>query len=269
VAALPALSLARIAADELAAAEIDAAVAGALARGEELYAIDAEALARLRPDLVVTQTLCTVCAVSGDGVRSALALSALEARVVELEPTTIEGVLASIGSLAALLGVPERGQALVVSLEARLARVEDAVAGAPRIDTFVCEWLDPPFCAGHWVPQMVALAGGREVVGVAAEPSFRTTWDEVRARRPEACVLAPCGLDLAATLAAAAREGVAAQLAGTPALLAGRDYAVDATAYFSRPGPRLVDGVELTAALLHPGRAAALEPPGAAAVLPL
>jgi iron complex transport system substrate-binding protein len=152
----------------------------------------------------------------------------------------------------------------VASLRARLDAVDQALAGIDtRPSVFVAEWLDPPFAAGHWVPEMIARGGGREVLGRAGEPSFRTTWHEVRERQPEACILAPCGFDVERTLAELRGLDLAGALRGTPALRDGAVYAVDATSYFSRPGPRLVDGVELCAALLHPGHVPDPSAPGA------
>jgi iron complex transport system substrate-binding protein len=212
---------------------------------------------------VITQTLCRVCAVEGDGVRSALRVRAVEADVVELEPGTVGQVLESVEQVASLLGVADRGREVAGELRERLARVDAALSGVrERPRTFVAEWLAPPFAAGHWVPEMVERGGGVEILGVAGQPSFTTTWEAVRAQAPEVAILAPCGFDVARTLAEADGEAASVQLAGTPAADAGRIYAVDATSYYSRPGPRVVDGVELTAALLHPDICANLAPPG-------
>jgi iron complex transport system substrate-binding protein len=253
VAAVPAVSVARVEGAALSSADIDAAVRAAVKAGEELYLIDEALLTRLGPDVVITQTLCRVCAVSGDGVRSALHVRGTEAELVELEPTTLDAVLETVLVLGDRLGVPERAAPLVAGLRERLDAVEAAVAGAPeRPAVFVAEWLDPPFAAGHWVPEMISRAGGREVLGRAGEPSFPTTWDAVRAAAPEVCLLAPCGLTTGEVLRDAAACGATNELASTPAGRDGRVVAVDATSMFSRPGPRLVDGVELCAALLHP-----------------
>jgi iron complex transport system substrate-binding protein len=239
VEALPAVSLARIDSEALSSAEIDAEVRRSLERGEQLYRVDEGQLAELRPDLVITQTLCRVCAVEGDGVRSALRVRAVEADVVELEPGTIGQVLSSIEQVAGLVGVPDKGREVAAALRERLAR------------------------------EMVERGGGVEILGRTGEPSFGTTWDEVRARAPEVAILAPCGFDVERTLAEAAAERTAAELADTPAARAGRVFAVDATSYYSRPGPRVVDGVELTAALLHPERCGDLAPAGSWRPLPV
>lgn len=260
---LPAVSTARIDGGRLDAGQVDAAVAGAVAAGEQLYGIDAGTLAALAPDVVLTQTLCRVCAVEGDGVRTALRARALEADVVELEPEGVDGVLDSIVALGDLLGAPDTARAVVAGARRRLAAVAAAVAGRPRPGVVVVEWTDPPYAAGHWVPELTAVAGGRELLGTAAEPSFRTTWERVRDLAPAVVVIAPCGYDLARTRTEATPERVAGWLAGTPALRDGRVWAIDANAYLSRPGPRIVEGAELLAAILHPGLAT--PPAGAAA----
>ena len=259
---LPTVSTARIDSDALDPARIDAAVAAAIAGGEQLYGVSADALAELAPDVVVTQTLCRVCAVEGDGVRSALGARALDVEVVELEPEGVDGVLRSIVALGDLLGAREEARTVVRLGRQRLASVREAVAGLPRPGVVVVEWTDPPYAAGHWVPELVAIAGGRELLGVAATPSARTTWEEIRDRAPEVVVIAPCGFGLDRTVAEATPERVAEWLAGTPALRDGRVWAIDANAYLSRPGPRIVDGAELLAGILHP--ADATTPPGSA-----
>lgn len=263
---LPAVSTARIDGDRLDPAQIDAAVAGAVAAGDQIYGIEAGTLAELAPDVVLTQTLCRVCAVEGDGVRTALRARALEAEVVELEPEGVDGVLDSIVALGELLGAPAPARALVDDAHRRLAAVAAAVAGRPRPGVVVLEWTDPPYAAGHWVPELAGIAGGRELLGRGGAPSFRTTWDEIRACAPEVVVIAPCGFDLARTRAEATSERVAEWLAGTPALRDDRVWAVDANAYLSRPGPRIVEGAELLAAILHPGAVAM--PSDAAAPVP-
>ena len=243
VADLPAVSLARIDSHALASAEIDAAVAGALERGEQLYAIDEATLARLRPDVVITQTLCRVCAVEGDGVRTALRARGLPAEVIELEPADVEGVLTTMVLLGDRLGAQAAAATVVADARARMEDVRASVERRSRPSVFVAEWTDPPFAAGHWVPEMVEIGGGREILGHPGQPSFRTSWDDVRARAPEVAIVAPCGYDLARSTSEAAL--VAAELPRA------RIAPVDANAHFSRPGPRVVDGIELVAAILH------------------
>lgn len=237
-------------------AEIDALVRERVLAGGSIYDLDRDLLAALAPDLVLTQALCEVCAVALDEVQAAAATLPIPPRVASFEPRTVEETLASIAEIAALAGVPERGTALVAQLRARLAAVRDRLAGAAPVRVLCLEWLAPPMAGGHWVPEMVRLAGGVDVLGPEGQPSVPVTWDAIDASDPDVIVLMPCGYDLDAAHAAA-RE-----LEGEPrwhALLAARErrvVVVDASAYFNRPGPRLVDGVELLARLLHPGRSA-------------
>jgi len=228
-------------------AEIDAFVAAALRRGEDLYHLDEGALAGLDADLVVTQDLCAVCAVDVSVVDDALAHLGCTAEVLTIDPHTMEEVLASVGTLGRATGTADRADALVAALRARLDDVVRRVADRPRPRTLVLEWTDPAFAPGHWVPEMVELAGGVSVLGRAGEKSFRVGWDEVRAARPEVVVCAPCGYGLEQSRELA-HEVVRAGVLPADAAV----WAVDANASFARPGPRLVDGVEALAGLLHP-----------------
>ena len=233
----------------LDAAQIDAAVAARMAAGEDLYRLDAGALADLDADLVITQDLCAVCAIDAADVAEAMAHLGCDGRVLTVAPTDLAGVLASIVLLGEATGTAARGRALVAALEERLEAVRARVAGAAPVRTLVLEWTDPPFAPGHWIPEMVAIAGGTCVIGGAGEPSRRIGWEAVVAARPDVAVCAPCGFDLAASAAASAElvsRGVLP--AGVPV------WAVDANASYARPGPRLVDGVEALAAILHPDR---------------
>ena len=236
----------------LAPADIDAFVADALRRGDDLYHLDEGALSGLDADLVVTQDLCAVCAVDVSVVDDALAHLGCTAEVLTIDPHTLDEVLASVGTLGSATGTEARAAELVASLRSRLDEVVRRTAGRPRPRTLVLEWTDPPFAPGHWVPEMVAVAGGESVLGTAGEKSFRVTWDDVRAAAPEVVVCAPCGYGLEQSLALAqdlARSGVLP--ADVPV------WAVDANASFARPGPRLVDGVEALAGILHPDAVAA------------
>jgi iron complex transport system substrate-binding protein len=229
--------------------EIDARVREVTGRGEALYELDEPALAQLAPDLIVTQALCAVCAVSYDDVRGVAARLESRPDVISLDPGTLAEVLDDLVRLAEATGVRARGEALRRELRARLDRVRDAVAGASRPRVVALEWLDPPYAGGHWVPEMIELAGGRSVAGEPGRDSRTATWDELRAARPEVVVAMPCGLyvEEAAMQALARRERL-------ESLAAERAYAVDAASSFSRPGPRLVEGTELLAHLLHPDR---------------
>ncbi len=224
--------------------EIDDFVAAALAAGEDLYRLDSGALVDLDADLVVTQDLCAVCAVDVSTVDDALSFLGCRAEVATVDPHALSDVLGSIVEIGRLSGRDGEAAALVASLEARLAAVADRVAGRPRPRVLVLEWTDPPFAPGHWIPEMVTLAGGEPTLGVAGTRSSRITWDEAVSSRPDLVVCAPCGFDLegSATLAADVRH----RFPGTPV------WAVDADGHFARPGPRLVDGVEVLAGILHP-----------------
>lgn len=229
-------------------AAIDAYVATAIARGEDLYHLDEGALAGLDADLVVTQDLCAVCAVDVSVVDDALSHLGCTAEVLTIDPHTLEEVFASVETLGAATGRTDEARALVSAQRARLAAVAERVAGRPRPRVMLLEWTEPPFAPGHWIPEMVALAGGEPVLGTAGEKSRRVTWPEVRAARPEVIVVAPCGYDRAGAQALA--DGLrptlaAADLGDVPV------HAVDANASWARPGTRLVDGVEELAGLLH------------------
>jgi iron complex transport system substrate-binding protein len=231
----------------LTPAEIDRFVAEAMRRGDDLYHLDAGALSGLDADLVVTQDLCAVCAVDVSVVDDALAHLGCSAEVLTIDPHTIEEVLASISTLGKATGTQHDAEALVASLHTRLDDVVRRTAGRVGPRTLVLEWTDPPFAPGHWVPEMVQLAGGLSVLGTPGEKSFRVSWEQVRAARPEVVVCAPCGYGLDRSVSLAdelVRSGV------LPAEVA--VWAVDANASFARPGPRLVDGVEALAGILHP-----------------
>ena len=234
----------------LAPAEIDAAVRDRIGVGEALYELDEATLRELEPDLIVTQAVCEVCAVSFDDVRAVAERLSSKPRVLSLDPSTLGEVIADVPRLADAVGEPDAGARLVEDTAERLDRIRVAVEGATRPRVAALEWLDPVFVGGHWVPQMIELAGGEDLLGLAGEKSRTATWEEVAAVRPEVVLVMPCGYDLEA----AVRES--ADYAEPLAALGARELvAVDAAAYFSRPGPRLVDGVELLARVLHPDRA--------------
>ena len=240
----------------LSAAEIDREVRERTQRGEAIYELDAETLRELEPDLIVTQQVCEVCAVSFDDVRKVAETIPSEPQVLSLDPSTIGEVLADVRTLAFAAEAPDAGERLLAEAAERLDRVTQAVDGARRPQVLALEWIDPPYAGGHWVPQMVELAGGEDALGLPGEKSRTFEWPEAEAVRPDLVVSMPCGYD-----AARAAEETRPHLEKLAALGARRVVAVDASAYFSRPGPRLVDGVELLAHILHPDRAPA-PPPG-------
>ena len=235
----------------LTSAGIDEAVRERSGRGEAIYELDHTTLHDVAPDLIVTQALCEVCAVSSDDVRAVAEELHPVPAVLSLDPTTLGEVLVGARDLAAAAGVPDEGSRLVEHAAARIDLIREEVEGATRPPTVALEWLDPPFIGGHWVPQMIELAGGDDPLGFAGEKSRTASWEEIEAARPEVVVAMPCGYG-----AARAAEEARAYADRLAALGAQRIVAVDAAAYFSRPGPRLVDGLELLAHVLHPDRVA-------------
>jgi iron complex transport system substrate-binding protein len=230
----------------LSAREIDAKVSTLVADGSSIYTLDADRLRAIDPDLILAQDLCQVCAVPSGAVEEALEVIGCHAAVVSLDPNRLSDVIEGIGAVGEVTGTSERATALIDDLGRRLDAVRADVASRPRPRVLVLEWPDPPFNAGHWVPDMVVAAGGDPVLATPGEPSRRITWEEIGAERVDVTVFSPCGFDL---------EGAVAQ---APTLLSrsearglGVVFAVDANAHFSRPGPRVVDGVELLAVLLH------------------
>jgi iron complex transport system substrate-binding protein len=228
-------------------------VAEAAGAGRPLYSVDADRWDELDADVVVAQELCDVCAVSRDDADAVVAARAADADVLDYSPSTIDEIIDAVLDLGRRLGAEPAAEELVAGLRSRLERVAAALADAetaPRV--FVSEWLDPPYSAGHWVPDMVAAAHGVDIAGTAGEPSYRLRWSDVVALRPEVVVLAPCGYDLDRTLEEVVPLDLSAHLLGTPAREESRVFAVDANGFFSRPAPRVVEGVELLAYLLHP-----------------
>jgi len=231
----------------LSAAAIDAAVKERTLAGQSIYELDADLLSDLRPELIVTQALCSVCAVSYEDVRAIAAELDPRPQVIALDPHTIGEVLADAATLAQATGRRQAAAELVRDATARIDRIRLAVRGARRPRVAALEWLDPPFAAGHWTPQLIECAGGEDVLGYAGEPSQQQTWAQVGASQPDIAIVMPCGYDL--EIAHREAEMHRAELA---VLGAGQVVAVDAASYFSRPGPRIVDGLELLAHILHP-----------------
>jgi iron complex transport system substrate-binding protein len=230
-------------------AEIDVYVKSQLASGADLYTLHADALAGLAPDLILTQDLCRVCALPSDHVSDALDYLGCRAEVLPLDPYSLDEVLGTILSVGARTGVPERAEVLVAALRGRLSAVAAAVAGRPRPRVALVEWVDPPFTAGHWVPDLISAAGGEPVAARPGSRSVQTTWTEFADARPDVVLVAPCGFHLDGAIDQARR--VAGRLPGLPV------WALDGDGLVVRPGPRLVDGVETIAAILHPGAAGA------------
>jgi iron complex transport system substrate-binding protein len=209
--------------------------------GGSLYAVDADLIAELDPDLIVTQDLCSVCAVSSSELADACPVAA---DVVSLDPRTLQDVAASVRLLAERLDAAAEGERIAARMLDSIEATAELVRGRPLRRVFFAEWLEPPFCAGHWVPEMISSAGGDDILGVAATPSRSVTWAEVVEREPELVVLGPCGFG-----AGEAAERAAGLEFPCPAV------AVDGDSYFSRPAPRLADGVRQLAHLFHPDAA--------------
>lgn len=228
--------------------EIDAVVRDRVARGLPMYSVDAAELGRLAPDLILTQDLCRVCALPAGTVEDALAVIGSDSYVLSIDPHTVDDMLVAVEEVGRRGGAPDRASALVADLRSRLAAVGSAVADRPRPRVLVLEWTDPPFLAGHWVPELVRRAGGEPVAGVEGGRSVTATWEELTALALDpgidTVLVAPCGYDLAAAVeqSAVVRE----RLPGVPVV------AIDSAAYVVRAGPRLVDGIEALAWALHP-----------------
>ncbi len=231
----------------LTPSEIDAHVAAAVASGEDLYRLDAGALADLDADLVVTQDLCAVCAIDVSLVDDALTHLGCSADVLTFDPHTLDEVLASVLTLGAAVGREAEADRLVASLHSRLDAVRARVAGRDRPRVVLLEWTDPPYAPGHWIPEMIEAAGGACVLGAAGAKSVRVPWEAVHEARPDVVLVAPCGYDRAG-----AREQADTLLSSGLLPEGVVVHAVDADAMWARPGPRLVDGVEELARLLHP-----------------
>ena len=246
----PVLSEAIVTTD-LPSGVIDATVRGQVHKGKSVYHLDERQLTSLQPDLILTQELCAVCAPSYTLVKQAARLLEAQTRLVSLEPENLAGILDNILLVGDLTGRAAEATALADQLRGRIERVREAVTGRPRPRVACIEWLDPLFVAGHWVPEMVALAGGVDVLGRAGEPSFLVSWQAIVAAEPDVIVVMPCGFTGPRTRQEVhlltARRG----WADVRAVHTGQVYLTDASAYFNRPGPRIVTGVEILARILH------------------
>jgi len=233
----------------LEAGEIDRAVRELTAEGRSIYELDEAALGRLQPDLIVTQALCAVCAVSYEDVQAVAERLDSKPRVLALDPTTLGEVLGDVRTLAEATGTRDAGVDLVQDAASRIDRVRLAVRAAEPVRVAALEWLDPVFTAGHWTPQLIEYAGGIDLLGLPGEHSEQRSWDEVRASEPEVVVVMPCGYDADRSRDEAYEFGDELESLG-----ARRIVAVDAASHFSRPGPRLLEGLEILAHVLHPDR---------------
>ncbi len=235
------------------AAEIDRQVREFLARGESLYSVDFEALAAIEPDLIVTQDLCHVCAATPDDLASALAHLRTRPLVLTLNPHSLADVCTDVRSVGEATGCSAQADAVVEQFERDVEQVECDVADLSRRNVVCLEWLDPPYVAGHWVPEMVARAGGIDLLGRAANPSFRVEWEDVLVVKPEVILIMPCGYSLEQASAEFRKMPLPWGWESLPAVASGDVYIVEASGYFSRPGPRLATGMRILADAIHAG----------------
>lgn len=245
--------------------EINDAIGGAVHSGSSIYELDTEALAQAKPDLIITQELCEVCAVSYREVTKAARLMDADTQIVSLEPSSIDEIFGHIELIADLTNTRERAREVVGDLSRRIFRLREETHDLVRPRVVCIEWLDPIFAGGHWVPEQVEIAGGNDVLGPRGKPSFEIPWQDVLDARPDAMVLMPCGMSIDRTIgeidAVTSREG----WSDLPAVQSGRVYVVDGSSLFNRPGPRIVRGAEVLYALFHGGSGVCPEPTAAEA----
>ena len=253
VAGKPRLTSSRISHETMTSAEIDHAVRSQLDGHGSIYHLDEARLRELKPDLILTQELCEVCAVSYKTVQRAARMFEAEVTVVSLEPSTIADIFDNIRAVGKFAGRESEAEELIRSLNARLDRITDKTADIEhRPRTLMLEWLEPPFAPGHWVPEQVAIAGGDHAFGKAGQRSVTTNAKEIIAYSPEVIVLIPCGYYKEDILRQLPNARLPEGWNDLPAVEAGEVWATDATAYFSRPGPRVVEGADILAKILHP-----------------
>ncbi|MEX0873763.1 MAG: cobalamin-binding protein [Actinomycetota bacterium] len=241
--------------------QIHDAIGGAVHSGSSIYHLDGDALEQAKPDLVITQELCEVCAVSYRDVTEAARVMDADSKIVSLEPRSIDDILGHVELVGRLTGSESRADAVASDGRARLERIRSATRGLPRPRVVSIEWLDPIFAAGHWVPEQVDIAGGEELLGPQGRPSPEVPWDAVVEARPEVLVLMPCGMSIERTLGGLEVLTARSDWLELPAVRDDRVFVVDASSYFNRPGPRVVRGVEVLAHLLHPGADLEADPP--------
>lgn len=236
----------------MSAGEIDAEVRGLMEERRPIYKLDTDLIRQIDPDLILAQDLCRVCAVPSGDVQEALATLGSSAQVISLDPPDLDGILEGILEVGEATGAEERADEIVTAMRERIEAVRAAGARLPRIRTLALEWLEPPFVGGHWIPQMVELASGITLLGERGAPSRQVTWREIADAQPEVLVHMPCGYYLEDAEHEAARLYEVPEFRETTACRTEAVVAVDATAYFSRPGPRIVDGLEILAWCIHP-----------------
>lgn len=249
----PALTRSRISHETMTSAEIDHAVRSQLDGHGSIYDLNEKLLAELRPDLILTQELCEVCAVSYKIVQKAAKIYVADAKVVSLEPNTIEDIFENIKTVGELCGVSERAGIIVADLQERLDKIRaktEMSKKRPRV--FMLEWLEPPFAPGHWVPEQVEIAGGECLMGKAGEKSMTTSYEKIVESAPDILVLIPCGYYAEDILRQLPNTIFPESFAEIPAVKNGEIWALDATSYFSRPAPRVVEGAKILSKIVHP-----------------
>ncbi|HEX2024979.1 MAG TPA: cobalamin-binding protein [Actinomycetota bacterium] len=234
------------------ARETDDLVTAFMDRREPLYVLDKELISKIQPDLILTQDLCRVCAVPSGQIEDALDELGCSSEVVSMDPNGLEDILESFMEVGRATGTETRAKELVEELRERIDQVRARAVRLPEIRTFCLEWLDPPFAGGHWIPEMVELAAGRNLLSTAREPSRQVTWRQVADASPEVVVFMPCGYYLEEAEDEGARIYDVPEFRETTARAEGTVYATDASSYFSRPGPRIVDGLDILAWAIHP-----------------
>ena len=248
----PRLSAPRFTPAGLDSEAIDRAVRDAMAEHGSVYVVDEQRLANLAPDVVITQAVCDVCAVPTPGVQKIVQQRGLGAQVLSLDAHTIADILASIEQVGAALDAEDEAADVIAAIDARIQRVAAAVQDRPPLRVLALEWLDPPFAPGHWVPEMIEVAGGVNLLGATGAHSTQVSWQDLEGMDPDALIIMPCGYGLEASLADADAKRAQLQAIAPRALDEGRTWAVDGSSYFNRSGPRFVTGIEILAGLLHP-----------------
>lgn len=244
----PALSL-----ETMTLSEIDAVVAQRIGSGQSLYEVDERLLEKIAPTHILTQNLCQVCAPSGNEITRALAALPVKPQIVYFSPHSIDDILGNVQELGAAIGLPARAETWITTARSRLQKIaQQAAAASKRPRVFCLEWIDPCYCCGHWVPEMVEMAGGEDALGRKGKDSVRVSWNDIERWSPEILIISPCGFDTAKAVSQAEQLLRQSGWSNLPAARNDRVCAVNANAYFARPGPRVVDGVELLAHLIHP-----------------
>ncbi|MGH2760656.1 MAG: cobalamin-binding protein [Actinomycetota bacterium] len=258
---IPAVTSDVLATHEMTSEHIHSAIGGAVHSGSSIYGLDGDALERLRPDLIITQELCEVCAVSYEEVAHAARMMDADAKIVSLEPHSIDDILEHVLLVGRLTDAHDAAQKVVADARERLDRLRDATRDSERPSVVCIEWLDPPFAAGHWVPEQVEVAGGNELLGPRGAPSPQVSWETIVDAAPEVLVLMPCGMPIDRTMSEIEVITSRPGWADLPAVRNGRVHVVDASSFFNRPGPRVVRGAEILFGLLHPDAPEMVEPP--------